>query len=342
VAPFFIIGTERSGSNLLRLILDAHSRLTVPHPPHLVRYFAPLVSRYGDLSDERAFRRLVHDVLRLLDTHIFPWDVRIDAERLVRDASPRDLLGIYVALYEQFRAARGKARWGCKSTFMIDWVGPLLERLPDAQFLFLVRDPRDVAVSSRASVFSTFHPYRTALLWREQQSTGLGWLERLPARSIQLVRYEDLVAEPERVVRDICAFLGESFEPAMLQFFTGEEARRGAELSESWRRTAEPIGASSVRRFAAELGRRELALVESVAGETMRRLGYETLLPAEELARVEVGAIERLRIALAEVALEARVELRSLARDSNALRRWRRGLLLARLRLGLTTTLGGT
>ena len=48
--PLFIIGTERSGSNLLRVILDAHSRISVPHPPHIMRYFSPLVARYGDLA----------------------------------------------------------------------------------------------------------------------------------------------------------------------------------------------------------------------------------------------------------------------------------------------------
>ena len=53
-APLFIIGTERSGSNLLRLILDAHPGITVPHPPHVMNYFAALEGRYGDLQQRSA------------------------------------------------------------------------------------------------------------------------------------------------------------------------------------------------------------------------------------------------------------------------------------------------
>ena len=57
------MGTERSGSNLLRLILNAHSRIAVPHPPHVLRYFAPLEAGYGDLSRRGNRARLVDDVL---------------------------------------------------------------------------------------------------------------------------------------------------------------------------------------------------------------------------------------------------------------------------------------
>ena len=71
--PLFIIGTERSGSNLLRVILNSHPNIVIPHPPHIMRYFGPLEARYGDLSRHRNLRRLVDDVLRLVKAHIHPW-----------------------------------------------------------------------------------------------------------------------------------------------------------------------------------------------------------------------------------------------------------------------------
>jgi sulfotransferase family protein len=332
-SPIFIIGTERSGSNLLRLILNAHSRIAVPHPPHLVRYFAPLMRSYGDLRSDRAFSHFTRDVVRLLETHIHPWEVTIDVEGLRRTAR-RDLLGVYVAIYQQYRDALGKARWGCKSTFMIDWVRPLLDRLPDAQFLFLVRDPRDVAASSRQAVFSTFHPHRTALLWQEQQEKGLELLQALPAETIHRLRYEDLVREPERAVRSLCAFLEEGFEPAMLRHFAGEEARRTAALAEAWANTAQPVNVASVGRFDKDMTPREVRLVERVTAASMVRLGYAPTCSAPELAAAAPGTVERLYIGVVEVVLWLRVEVRSLCRDRNVGRRWRRALFLARLRLG--------
>lgn len=331
-SPIFIIGTERSGSNLLRLILHAHSRIAVPHPPHLVRYFAPLMRSYGDLRSDRAFSLFTRDVVRLLETHIHPWEVTIDVEDLRRTAR-RDLLGVYVAIYQQYCDALGKARWGCKSTFMIDWVKPLLDRIPDAQFLFLVRDPRDVAASSRRAVFSTFHPYRTALLWQEQQEQGLELLQALPAQTLHHLRYEDLVREPERAVRSLCSFLEEDFEPAMLRHFEGEEARRTAALAEAWANTSRPVNVASVGRFDKDMSPREVLLVESVTAGSMVRLGYAPTRPAPELAAAAPGILERLSIGVMEVALWLRVEVRSLYRDRNVGRRWRRALLMTRLRL---------
>jgi hypothetical protein len=333
-SPIFIIGTERSGSNLLRLILHAHSRIAVPHPPHLVRYFAPLMPSYGDLRSDRAFALFTRDVVQLLETHIHPWEVKIDVEELRRTAR-RDLLGVYVALYEQYRRALGKARWACKSTFMIDQVGPLLDRIPDAQLIFLVRDPRDVAASSKKSVFSTFHPHRTALLWREQQEKGLDLLQALPAGTIHLLRYEDLVREPEAAVRSLCAFLEEDFEPAMLRHFEGEEARRTAALAESWENTSRPVNGASVGRFGKDMSPREVQLVESVAAGAMARLGYLPAAPASpESGLAAPGVLERLYIGVMERVLWLRVEARSLSRDRNFGRRWRRALFLTRLRLG--------
>ena len=333
--PLFILGTERSGSNLVRLLLNSHSRIAVPHPPHVVRYFAPLEPLYGDLTNNANFRRLVHDILRLLGVHIYQWEVPIDPAEVARTASPRNAFGVYVALQEQYRAHAGKARWGCKSTFMIDHVGEILERFPNARLVFLVRDPRDVAVSSRKSVFSTFHPYFTAKLWKEQQDTGIAWLERLPATSMHLLRYEQLVAEPEASVRSLCAFLGEAFEPGMLRFFETDEARKSASLSESWGNTGRPMSQASVEQFKLGLTHRERLLVESIAREPMEHLGYHPIASAAELDAARVGTLERLRYATAERLQSLRIEWRSFRKDKNVGTRWARACTMAWLRARL-------
>ncbi len=335
-APIFLLGTERSGSNLLRLLLDAHPRIAVPHPPHVVRYFTPLEAGYGDLGDDRNLRALVDDILRLVRVHINPWNLPLDAERLVREAQPRSVFGVYCALQDQYLASTEKARWGCKSTFMIDHVADILARYPDARLILLVRDPRDVAASSRQSVFSTFHPRKTAHLWRGHQETGLAWADRLGGtgrENLRILRYEDLVAAPDAELRALCAWLGEDFAPEMLRFFEGKEARRSAALSESWANTGKPVDAGSVARFRAELSERELQLVEAVARGPMRRLGYTTVFDDTTLDAVAPGRRERAGIDAEEARLRATVELRSLLRDRNVGRRWARGAWLSWLEL---------
>ena len=311
-APFFIVGTERSGSNLLRVILDAHSRLAVPHPPHVMNLLGPVEHCFGDLAQDENLRKLAREVGRLVRLHIHPWDFAVDVEQLVTDASPRDLFGLFVALYEQNQRHEGKARWGCKSTFMIHHVDRILARFPDARLLHLVRDPRDVAVSSRDSVFNPSHPYFVARLWTEQQELAHALAGRLGADTMLRVRYEDLIADPEASVRAICAFLGEEFEESILRFFERDATRKGAALSQSWANTGRPVMSDNAGKFGRELDAQEIALIEGVAGEMMELHGYARV--AERQAP-PTGA--RLRFLPSELLGNARTELRSLRDDEN-------------------------
>lgn len=330
--PFFIIGTERSGSNLLRVILNAHSRIAVPHPPHVMKYFAPLEARYGDLGDDRNLRRLVDDVLRLLAVHIYPWDDAIDPAQVVATCRPRSLYGVTAALYDAHLAGTGKARWGCKSTFMVHHVDTVLAASPGARFLWLVRDPRDVAASSRKSVFSPCHPVLTARLWVDQQAEALALQQRLPPETLLRVRYEDLLADPPGSLARICAFLDEPFEPEMLRFFDSPAARKGAALSESWANTAQPVQAGNAGKYRKDLSPAELAQVEAVARPLMETLGY--VLEDPDAGPLVAGPATELAWRVMDGAWRLRVEWRSLRNDENHWRRWGRRLRMAQIGAG--------
>jgi hypothetical protein len=319
--PIYIIGTERSGSNLLRVILNAHSGIDIPHPPHIMRYFAHLADGYGDLTEEGPRQRLVRDVLRLLEVHIYPWEVEIDAARVVAESN--DLLSITAAIYDQHLLASSKRRWGCKSTFMVHHVEAALKRDPGAKFIWLVRDPRDVAASSRLSVFSPCHPWLTARLWAEQQQEALDQQERWP-QAILRIRYEDLLDAPEATIRTVCDFLDETFEPALLSHEQTPAAQKGAALSESWRNTGGPILKSNAGKYKDALSPAEIRQVEEVAGTMMATLGYER--DAEPAPAP--GLLGKAGIHLLDTAWRLKVEGRSLTQDANHWRRWRRAWLM--------------
>ncbi len=333
-APLFIIGTERSGSNLLRVILNAHSRIAVPHPPHVMHWFGDLVPRYGDLADDRNLRRLIDDVLGFLEGHIYPWDVVITADQVLAQASPRSLYGVTAALYDRFLEDAGKARWGCKSTFMVHHVDTVLAAHPGARFLWLVRDPRDVAASSRKSVFSPFHPVHTTRLWLAQQQEALALEARLPTESLLRLRYEDLLANPDDTLRQVCAFLDEPFEPAMLNFAETTAAQRGAALSESWANTARPVQSHNHGKYRKSLSRTEIAQVEAVARPIMEVLDYPLDLP--DIAPLTTGLARETLWRAMNTWWHAKVEWRSLRNDSNHWRRWGRKLRI--LAIGLRTS----
>ena len=147
--PIFIIGTERSGTNLLRLILNSHPNIAIPHPPHIMKNFFKLEPLYSDLSKDVNFKKFIQDVVRMVELHPYPWEIRIDKNRVFQDVKDRNLISIFFAVYAQHLEATHKKRWGCKSTFMLYHVALIRRYYPCAKFIYMVRDGRDVAASAK-------------------------------------------------------------------------------------------------------------------------------------------------------------------------------------------------
>lgn len=112
----FMIGTQRSGSNLLRLMLNQLPEIAAPHPPHILQRLTPLMSAYGDLQHDEHFNSLVDDVCRLVELNPVPWQgVELDRATIARRVSARSLMGVFEAVYEQATEAQDASTWCCKS-----------------------------------------------------------------------------------------------------------------------------------------------------------------------------------------------------------------------------------
>jgi len=294
-----------------------------------MRYLAPIAPAYGDLRDERNRRALTRDALILLRAHIHPWEHPVDEDRVLAAASPT-LFGVVSAIYEQFRQAEGKPRWGCKSTFMVDHIAEVLAEYPAARFVWLIRDPRDVASSAKSSVFGPCHPFLTAVLWRRQQETAHAALEQYGSGVVHQLRYEDLVREPAEEMAGVCKFLDEPYEPGILEYHRSTAARQTARLAESWRNTDRPIAATSVGRYREALSPSERMQVEIAAGPLMERLGYP--VGSHAAGRYPAG-LSLIGLRGRDLALRAKVEYRSVRNDANYLERWRRDATIQGLRL---------
>ena len=114
--PIFMIGTQRSGSNLLRLMLNQLPEIAAPHPPHILQRIMPLVPSYGDLSDDENFCQLVDDVCRLVELNPVPWEgVVLDRKDVARRCRERSVAAVHGAVYDVCAEAKGAKTWCCKS-----------------------------------------------------------------------------------------------------------------------------------------------------------------------------------------------------------------------------------
>lgn len=294
--PLIVLGVRRSGTTLLRVMLDRNPALAVPDES----YFVPqLARRHRGRIDPAAFV----DDLRRLPT-LVEWGLAPDgvASRLHAEMSVGEAIG---AVFETYAAAHGKLRWGDKTPLYMQYL-PLLERLfPQALYVHLIRDGRDAAVSYLGVPEGIMtegwgHPHDAAgfaCQWATEVGAARALGARVGPERYLEVRYEALVAKPETELRRVCDFAALEYDDAMLGYVGETDSARKAHQQ----RLNEPPRVG-VRDWRAELGAAEVAAFEAVAGDLLQALGYAVSTPGCDRPRLAVyGAKTRAWRALGAV-----------------------------------------
>ncbi len=277
--PLFMIGTQRSGSNLLRLMLNQLPEVAAPHPPHILQRLMPLLSGYGDLSKDENFAHLVDDTCRLVELNPVPWEgVTLDRADIARRCRTRSLVAVFGAIYDRMAEVWGKSSWCCKSLANIQYLDEI-ERYyrDDAKYIYLYRDGRDVAVSFSKAVVGEKHFYHIASEWGATQRIALAMRRQIGAQRFFSLRYEDITSEPEQAMQSLCEFVGATYTPSMLDFHQTHEARKAAGSSELWGNVTQPLMRDNSRKFLREASADDVRIFELVAGDVLDVLGYGRL-----------------------------------------------------------------
>jgi hypothetical protein len=289
VDPVFLLATERSGSNLTRSILNAHPDLTAPHPLETAYPWRSTKSP-SELSPSNR-RRLVRDVLVNKNYSFHPLVDPLSVSRVqerVESAEVPSYLTVQEALYREYVAETGTERWVSKDPGLWHYLDEVLSYYEDPKIVYLVRDARDVALSFKSSNVWKYHPYFTAGRWREEQRAGLRLLEELGDERVHLLRYQDLLEEPESEARALCDFLGIPFEERMLYYYDTDEAEQESQSAGAFENIAIPIKSDNYGKFREDLTAREIRTVEKVAGEELEAFGFELVNDEETLAAFEL------------------------------------------------------
>ncbi len=278
-SPIFIVGTGRSGTSMLRLILNAHSHIAVP--PELT-YF----NRYQDLGIEKwdhpditeaQYRTFVGDFLeRRIRGRVLDEASTRELEEKILEDGVRDLRQPFMMALEAYARQHGKKRWGEKSPPHLLYADVMHAMFPDARFILVVRDPRAGVRSMNNVPFFPDDVVFNALHRRHYEKDGYSLLERsVPAGQRMVVRYEDLVASPQSEVATICDFLEEPFEPEMLDFH--REAQKHLPPVVYTKQLSQPISTSSLDKWKRHLTPSEVGVIELLCAEEMTRFGYEPM-----------------------------------------------------------------
>ena len=296
-APVFVVGCARSGTTMLRAMLDAHPLLAIPPESHFITSLWAVRRRYERAGVVDA-ERMAADVIR---TYRFgEWG--IDAEAVLRRVRALDrpaFSDVIDAVFMAYAAEKGKERWGDKTpNYALD-VALLAEIFPGGRFVHLVRDGRDVALSLLQMPWWPNTLAEAAQVWSHwTQAARRAGRALGPERYLE-VHYEDLVDEPERELRRICDLTGLLYEPQMLSY----PDRASGNGVPAYHRNAQGAPVKGLRDWTRDMTKEDVALFEALAGAQIRAMGYE---PAFD--RVPRGA--RLRAGTARVITAVSREMR--------------------------------
>lgn len=277
-APF-IVGVGRSGTTLLRMMLDSHSTLAIP-PETNFGAAPPAFERGG-----------VKAAVEAMVASEFWGDYNLPADdfaRWVDDRGVTTLSDVLRAFYELYAERRGKSRWGNKTPYHLARMTLIQEILPEACFIHLVRDGRDVALSTVPVWFGADDVAGVAKEW----AWGLMAARRQAPElnSYTEVRYEDLVREPAATLRGLCELLELEWEEGMLEYHRHAAERLSAELGDTveggrpvskeerlriWKLLDQPPRADRVECWRREMDAADVRAFEAVGGEALETFGYE-------------------------------------------------------------------
>ena len=290
LAPMpIIVGAPRSGTTLLRFMLDAHPQLAIPPETGFLTLGTESAGE-GEKLREQFFQAVTH-----YPTEAPAWpDFKI-SEDIFRDSlqkiAPFHVSEGFRAFYRLYAARFGKSRWGDKTPIYCLHIDRIRQLLPESRFIHIIRDGRDVALSLRKMWFSPGEEMeKQAVYWRQYieagRRSGVGHPDYLE------IRYDELITKTRETLERICIFLDLSFDAGMLSFYTRTPERLKehkarmlssgvAMVTEAQRfrqqeRTTQPPDASRLNVWKREMNAAERNQFERIAGDLLSELGYET------------------------------------------------------------------
>jgi len=282
--PFFIVGSPRSGTGMLRDSLRSHPRLTLPRESHFIPM---LYDAYGDPGSSQEAEGLAGRVLAY--RHVKSWNLDLNPRAFSECRSYREVVS---RLFGEWARTENKSRWGDKTPEYVRRIPTLVRIFPDAQFIHIIRDGRDAVLSWLREGFGPGNLLVGARMWRANVTAGRGAGHTLRSEQYLEIRYEELTQNPLQVLRLVCEFLGEEFDEAVLRLNRPPTGRYPTLIAGSDTPDLSPdrIVPANSKKWKKQLSAADQVWFESIAGDLLAELGYET----EGVTR-RIGVVEELR-----------------------------------------------
>lgn len=272
-SPFFIVGSGRSGSTLLRMILASHSKICIPPETWYIIQLVkelPLTSVLSSIEVKRAID-IITSHYRWPDMGMTKRDLQASTENMI-SPNLRDILDI---IYNHHLKVESKLRWGDKTPPYVQIIPELSLIYPEARFIHLIRDGHDVAKSFHDLGWHGKSICRSTTEWKQAvDKIHLYRNADLDAKIFD-VKYEELVESMEHVIKEICTFLNEDFEFRMLSWSSNIDGNLPSREIHIHKKLFRNPRKSDAFRWKNEMSKKDIIVIESHIHHELERVGYE-------------------------------------------------------------------
>jgi hypothetical protein len=275
VPPLFMFGFERSGTTFLSMLVGAHPEIAVPlSTTGLWYHYAGKIAEYSGLADQDSVERMVQDLLG--EKRVQMWDADLIAGDLLPDIRIADYPSVVSAFHKAYAAKQEKPCWANIDIASLYSMDTANDWFPNAKFLHIVRDGRDVALSHVTYRYGLSTTTEVADHWVRDLHTNMKMGRIIGPERYKIIRYEDLVNDTETLLREICEFIGVRYSEEMLAYPQMVESKIPPDRRFLWPALNKPPQAANSYRWKTGMSKVKRNVFESHAIDMLKQLGYET------------------------------------------------------------------
>ena len=282
----YLLGSERSGTNLLRRELTAHQKTYFGmSPAHLLKHLYFNEPFYGHLNDDQNFALYLQDAIDLCTIHFAPWDIKFNAHDIIKKYNaPRSSVYIADFLMREYANQKDYDSYFCKDNFIHEFALDIAHKLPESKFIYLYRDPRDVILSQTKRKNANNSIISFAKIWEYEQTRCIRAAYELESQGrCYSLSYEDFIQNTDIKTQEICAFL-------QTDYVTNTEKTPPDNITDTiheWKNLDTPVMENNYQKFEEGLSKRQIQIIENICKKQMEYLSYTPSQPERKISRID-------------------------------------------------------
>ncbi|QSS96388.1 sulfotransferase [Psychroflexus sp. ALD_RP9] len=289
----FLLCSERSGSNFITKLLNNHSKICGPSTKHLINPVVRNAFRYQPFNLNDNWSKLIDDILNLFKVSFSIWKSDFTKQELLREINVGDLDRLILYFFSKETRANFKQNCFIKEIKTFEFYAYIKHFFPEANFIYQVRDVRDMALSWKKNQTHYGGIIAAARQWKndQQQYLKIKMLEDINHQIISIT-YEDLVSDTKNTLENVLKLFDLNFEIGMLDMGSDDLTSKNAKQQKAWENLSKPVMKNNFNKFKSQLSIKEIQYIEKIAFFEMKQLGYNPENSWDQLKSIDSREIE--------------------------------------------------